>query len=62
MAVGHATVNYCEAPVKDEEVFTDPLVDWVAKMMQHNQYYDDIMRARTTDLMGPVRTRERILT
>lgn len=57
VAVGHATVNYCEAPVKDEEVFTDPLVEWVAKMMEHNQYYDDIMRGRTTDLMGPIRKR-----
>lgn len=59
VAVGRATVGYCEAPAKDD-VSTDPLVEWVAKMMQHNQYYDDILRNRTTDLMGPIR--KRILT
>jgi hypothetical protein len=60
VAVGRAAVDHCEAPGV-EDVSTDPLVTWVAKMMQHNQYYDDIMRGRTTDLMGPIRQR-RVLT
>lgn len=36
---------------------TDPVVDWVERLMIHNQFYDDIMHKTNTDWVAPLRTK-----